>query len=90
MFIVSSYHFILLLFIRIAGIGTWLIIKGIAVLLNKIFGLEDPTIIKEDVQEKKIMEKEEDQKQPQVIPEETAQNEETAKIEMKVEGDVEA
>lgn len=74
------------MFIRIAGIGTWLIIKGIAVLLNKIFGLEDPTIIKEDVQEKKIMVKEEHEKQPQVFPEETASN----KVEMKVESDVEA
>lgn len=57
-------------------------------LLNKIFGLEDPTIIKEDDQQKKIMKVEEGQKeeeQPQV-----STHEETAKNEAKDESGVEA
>lgn len=88
MFIIPSNEKISLLFIRIAGIGTWVVIKAIAVLLNKIFGLEDPTIIKEDDQQNKVIKEEEGQKeeeQPQVSThEETAKNDE-AKDESGVE-----
>ena len=88
LFIIPSNENFSLLLIRIAGIGTWVVIKAIAVLLNKIFGLEDPTIIKEDDQQKKIIKEEEGQKeeeQPQVSThEETAKNDE-AKDESGVE-----
>jgi len=32
----------------IAGIGTWFFIKGVAVPLNLVFGIADPTIIMSD------------------------------------------
>lgn len=57
-------------------------------LLNMVFGLEDPTIIKKDEQQKKIMKVEEGRKeeeQPQV-----STHEETAKNEVKDESGVEA